>query len=105
MVSVPPSGMTSRAFNARFRSAFSSCCASVIAYSGPAIGAAIRLMWAGSVRLSKIMVSLTRSVMFTDTDVSGCLRENASKRLINEAPRREALRAGTTYSAIWGSCG
>ncbi len=94
--------MASRALMARFRMAFSSCEASIMARHNPARWTTSISMFSSRVRLSRGSKLLTRRLMSVTPGSSGWRRAKASSLLVNSAPR---IAAVWEISASSRSCG
>ena len=100
MVSLPPSGMASRALIAMFRMALSSCCASALTvHKPPAVTVSI-WMCSPKVEFSKSDMPEIILLASIGCGASGCWRAKASSRCVSNAARSAALAAASTKRSM-----
>ena len=80
MRSVPPSGIASRAFTARFRSAISIWFGSALAAGRSSATSTATLIWGPVVLATSSAIPVTSLAMSTAVGWSGCRRAKASSR-------------------------
>ena len=103
MISLPPSGMASRALRARLRIAVASWLGSTIAGHASSSNTNSISTCSPSVRCSSFAVSMISVLTSVSFGSSGCLRANASRCWVRSAPREAASSIIRVMAASCGS--